>query len=413
MAPLKLQLVASDPISRNLEFLNYIVFFIILLFAVAFYNLELGLTAIAIELMQLIGRQWAGDAGVDRSVSTLTGTRQRLILEGSALAFFAFVMVDAAIYPILGLSGSVSSFFGGFLQLNVLPQNVVFSVNTLVAVQAGISESILFIQAVTNWAVNTTTQGRFGAGGAFFGILASGAIFGIAHVPVELASSSGLNWVTIGTLMTAGVIAAFAGLVTGLLATVMIAHILNNLAAVGLLSVLPPSNETAAIIVGMNVLTYGAIILKSGVLAVPLMSAGGRVKRTLTKGLPTSWVIVVWFFMGSVVSLVAFDWSDYVNYLAQANGTALTAFQQVFYFTLFPTFLYFGIGVIALIFARWGGISPWHFVEGFIILVVVIPGILAFTLPQRSNIPWDLTVLGGIIVSVFIGLGLRRDAKLR
>ena len=78
--PLRLQLIASDPISRNLEFLNYLVFFIILLFAVAFVNVELGLTAVAIELMQLIGRRWAGDAGVDRQIARIGPRKGTLLL---------------------------------------------------------------------------------------------------------------------------------------------------------------------------------------------------------------------------------------------------------------------------------------------------------------------------------------------
>ena len=102
-----------------------------------------------------------------------------------------------------------------------------------------------------------------------------------------------------------------------------------------------------------------------------------------------------------------------MNYLAQSQGIALNAFQQVFYYTLFPTLLYLVIGLLALLFAKIGGITPWHFVEAFIILVVIIPGILAFFLPQATNGVWDLTVLGGMIVSIFIGLGLRREAKVR
>ena len=47
-----------------------------------------------------------------------------------------------------------------------------------------------------------------------------------------------------------------------------------------------------------------------------------------------AWALVLSFFFGAVVSLVAFDFSDYANYLAQASGQPLDPFQQVFYYTV-------------------------------------------------------------------------------
>ncbi|MCL4519438.1 MAG: hypothetical protein M1587_09600 [Thaumarchaeota archaeon] len=123
------------------------------------------------------------------------------------------------------------------------------------------------------------------------------------------------------------------------------------------------------------------------------------------------WWIVIVFFWGSVLSLVAFDWSDYVNYLAQSSGAPLSPAQQAFYFALFPTLLYVVLGSLAYLFARLGGITPVHFVIAFIVLVTILPAVLTLFLPQASNFVFFLTVWGGTVVSVFIGLALDRRVK--
>lgn len=124
-----------------------------------------------------------------------------------------------------------------------------------------------------------------------------------------------------------------------------------------------------------------------------------------------AWNIIVWFFLGSVVSIVAFDWSDYANYLAQASGKPLGPFQQAFYFTIFPTILYLVLAIVAYLIARSKEMTPAHFVEAFFILIVLLPAFLIIFLPQTSNYIFDLTVLGGVITAGFISLDLLHSVK--
>ncbi|MDE2040535.1 MAG: hypothetical protein KGO96_13140 [Elusimicrobia bacterium] len=127
--------------------------------------------------------------------------------------------------------------------------------------------------------------------------------------------------------------------------------------------------------------------------------------------LPHAWVITVYFFLGSVVSLVAFDLSDYANYAAQATGHVLSPLQQVWYYALFPSVLYGLLALLAFLFAKYRLSSPVHFLEGFLVLVVIFPAALAFTLPQSHSLPFDFTVLGGTLASVAIGVGIVRRVR--
>jgi len=136
-------------------------------------------------------------------------------------------------------------------------------------------------------------------------------------------------------------------------------------------------------------------------------------RKTSWFGTPVThaWALVLSFFFGAVVSLIAFDLSDYVNYAAQTSGQALDAFQQFFYFALFPTILYAAIGLLAFLAAKSGKVTPWFFMYFFLVVFVLVPTAAASQLPQARDLTWDLGIVLGAIVSVLVVMGQVRQVK--
>lgn len=156
------------------------------------------------------------------------------------------------------------------------------------------------------------------------------------------------------------------------------------------------------------------LIILSGVLTFTMLAfvfVYGRGRRRGISRTPSRpWQLVIAFFEGSAVSLIAYDLSDYVYYWASAKG-ALDATQQAFYFAVFPTLLYIGLAVGSYYLAISGRIKPEFFLYFFLILIVATPTITGLFLPQASDIFYVLTITLGGVVSGLITLALIRQVR--
>lgn len=129
------------------------------------------------------------------------------------------------------------------------------------------------------------------------------------------------------------------------------------------------------------------------------------------KGLPRSYQITIAAFEGAAISLIAFDFSDYFNYLAQAGGHALSPAEQAFYYAILPTGLYIFLAVAAYALALTGRVKAEFFLWFVLFTFVLAPTFLGLLLPQSTNLVFFLTLVLGAIASSFIMVGLIGQVK--
>jgi membrane protease YdiL (CAAX protease family) len=215
--------IQDDEISRALVYLAYLLFILLVLFAIAYSNWQIALIGITELMFILMGKAWATQAGVNVQDRRLTKRETAKIGTGVLIALVGFGLADLTVAPLFGLFGSASTFFGGYL--TTLPQATVIPIASLVVLLGAIAEEVFFRQAAFNYFASR--------GGMVTGLVVSAVIFGIAHIPVD-----GLNLPVLTILTISGGINAFGGVYSGKLSSCILAHLANNAISLGLLSVI-------------------------------------------------------------------------------------------------------------------------------------------------------------------------------
>ena len=119
------------------------------------------------------------------------------------------------------------------------------------------------------------------------------------------------------------------------------------------------------------------------------------------RSLPRGWQITIAAFEVTAIGLIAFDFTDFAFYWASSQG-ALSSTQQPLYFAIIPTAAYLGLAGLGYVLARTHKVSPEHFLWFFLALFVVVPGIVAFGLPQAGDAFFDFTVILGLLVGGYL-----------
>lgn len=219
-------LIQDDPVSEAIDIVALIALVFLLISAVVYVNLYIA--ALALTSLAMI---WtASRIGYDASLLKQARNEKTPRGVGSftlwiAICLGGFLFLDLVVPPAFGLLNPSSVY------LSSIPAGSVLSVSALVAVLNADAEEDFFRQAMTNLLVVRLRAG-------YLGLVGSAIIFAAAHLFVDSAAGAGTNFVDITIIFGAGFLFGFGDLVTRRLGTSKVSHIINNLGALGILSVI-------------------------------------------------------------------------------------------------------------------------------------------------------------------------------
>jgi membrane protease YdiL (CAAX protease family) len=198
--------------------------------AVVYVSFELALIALASLAMIFGGSKIASENHLDKQDRpgelTLSKKERGSILYWAAISLGGFIFLDFVVPVAYGFLQNPRAIAG-----SVTPQNIL-DVSVLVVVVNAISEEVFFRQSAVNYIAVRLKAGPW------IGVFGGGIVFGAYHLFIDAQDPISLS-IVIG----AGTLFGIADLRTRRLSTSMLAHLINNLAAVGVLTVFgaPPA----------------------------------------------------------------------------------------------------------------------------------------------------------------------------
>jgi membrane protease YdiL (CAAX protease family) len=213
-------LIAAGPVSRVLDIVSVIAFVFLLIAAVNYGNVYIAL--LSLTSLAMI---WGGNKiSVDERLIKQAKKETQNVPFWALIALGGFIMLDFVVPPAFGFLTAGTPF------LSDVPIQQVLSIDVLIVVLNSDAEEDFFRQAITN------LIGVRLKAGPWVAILGSGAIFSFAHFFVDAH-----DFVTLTIVFGIGVLIALAGIITKRLETCKIAHLANNLGALGLLAIFHPN----------------------------------------------------------------------------------------------------------------------------------------------------------------------------
>ena len=213
-------LIEADSLARAFDVVAIIAFVLLLVFAVDYQNFFIALIALTSMAMIFGANIIVGEEHLDKRDAKISKKEANSITLWALIALAGFLMLDFVVPISYGILSAHS------VILSAIPTTAVISISALIVVVNAISEEDFFRKALVNL-ISTRLRA-----GPYFAAFGSAAIFAVYHLAVDANSL-----LTVAIIMGAGFLFAFADLKTKKLSTSQIAHILNNLGAVGILAV--------------------------------------------------------------------------------------------------------------------------------------------------------------------------------
>ena len=205
--------IREDAISRGLNIAAYVFLVLLAVFAINFGSLYLGLIFMVSLGMQVAGTQIGKQQNLIKRDPSISRNESTGITFGSLGLLLTFLLLNVVVAPLYGL------FSKGAVYSSV-PLSSVALVGALVVVVNAIPEENFFGLAMGNLFAKI--------GGPISGIVMGAITFGIFHIPIDAQDP-----ISVIIVMAARAIMNFVCFMTGRISTSMIAHIINNVLALG------------------------------------------------------------------------------------------------------------------------------------------------------------------------------------
>jgi membrane protease YdiL (CAAX protease family) len=199
--------------------------------AVVYVSFELALIALASLAMIFGGSKIASENRLEKQDRpgelTLSKKERGSIFYWAAISLAGFIFLDFVVPVAYGFLQNPRVVVG-----SVTPQNIL-DVSVLVVVVNAISEEVFFRQSAVNYIAVRLKAGPW------IGVFGGGLIFGAYHLFIDAQDP-----ISLAVVVGAGTLFGIADLRTHRLSTSMLAHLVNNLGAVGVLAVFgaPPAS---------------------------------------------------------------------------------------------------------------------------------------------------------------------------